>query len=90
MNKIKTKKDAQALVDKMVATGEEIVLWDEVNSSRAMKVEADAEFGLWCVLTFTDGVTGMVDVYKAYRAEAVEAIFTNRKNVNKLNELENF
>ena len=88
MNKIKSKKDAQALVEKMVATGTELQLWDEINSSRIMIVEAHTELISKCVLTFVDSVTGMIDRYTAYKTEAVEAIYTNRKDVNRLNDLE--
>lgn len=88
MNKIRTKRDAKALVEKMLANPDlEIHLWDEMESSRGMKLTADAEYEMWCRIELVDYVTGQLWNRSEYVSEAVEAIWTNRKNVNKLNDL---
>lgn len=88
MNKIKSFKDANQLVKKMMENPElEIRLWDEFESNRIMSVEADAEYPMWCYITFLDTVNDTRTRYNAYVSEAEEAIWHNRKNVNKLNDL---
>lgn len=88
MNKIKSFKNANELVKKMLADPElQIQLWNEMDSNRIMSVEADKEYDLWCWITLIDTVNGTETRYHAYVSEAEEAIWHNRKNVNKLNDL---
>lgn len=88
MKKITSFKNANELVKKMLENSElRIQLWDEVDSNRIMSLEKDEEFELWCFITLEDTVNGTVKKYHAYVSEAEEAIWHNRKNVNKLNDL---
>lgn len=88
MNKIKSFKDANELVKKMMENPElGIQLWNEFDSSRIMFVEADAEYPLWCYITLLDTVNDTRTRYNAYVSEAEEAIYRNRKDVNRLNYL---
>ena len=88
MKKITSYKNADELVKKMLENPElRIQLWDEVESNRMMSLEKDEEFELYCYMTLEDTVNGTVTKCPAYVSEAQEAIWHNRKNVNKLNDL---
>lgn len=89
MKKITKLTDAGELVKKMAENPElQIILWDEMDSNRIMSVEADPEMmGIWCKMTFEDTVNGTVTRQGGYFSEARQAIWENRKNVNKLNDL---
>ena len=91
MNKIRTKKDAGELVRKMGQNPDiQIILWDEMDSNRIMSAVEDPEMmGIWYKMTFEDTVNGTVTRQGGYFSEAREAIWQNRKNVNRLNDLAN-
>lgn len=85
MKKITSYKIAEELVNKMVETGKEIILWDEVNSNRIAKVNADN--GSMLEVLFTDTVNGKVCRMDMYRCELKTTLWENRADVNKLNDL---
>ena len=86
MAKIRTKKDAENLVLEMLENPDmEIVLWDEVDSNRIMSLTKDEEFIFLCNIHYFDTVNGKNFTERRYISEAREAIWENRKNVNKLN-----
>lgn len=88
MNKIKSRKDAGDLVKKMIENpGIQIRLWDEMDSNSIISVERDKEFDMWCYVTQIDTVNGTEERLHHYVSEVAEAIWNNRKDVNKLNDL---
>lgn len=89
MKKITSHQDAEDLMFKMLENPElRIQLWDDVDSNRIMSLVKDEEYELWCVVVLEDTVNGTVIRQNAYISEAEEAIWHNRKNVNRLNDLE--
>lgn len=85
MKKITSYKIAEELVNKMVETGKEIILWDESRSNRIAKVDADN--GILLEVLFTDTVNGEVYRRDMYRGELKTALYENRADVNRLNDL---
>ena len=92
MNKIKKLADAGMLVKKMIENPElKIILWDEPESNRIMSIIPCPEMlGIWCGMVLEDTVNGTETRKGVYFAEARQAIWENRKNVNELNDLANF
>lgn len=88
MNKIKSFKNAQELVNKMLDDANvEIVLWDEMESNRIISVERDSEYSLWCWMRAVDTVNGTYESIHVYISDVAELVYDNRKDVNKLNDL---
>ena len=88
MNKIKSFKNAEELVNKMLDDADvEIVLWDEMESNRIISVERDTEYSLWCWMRSVDTVNGTYEWIHVYISDVVELVYDNRKDVNKLNDL---
>lgn len=85
MKKITSYKIAEELVNKMVETGKEIILWDEIQSNRIAKVNSDN--GSLIEVLFTDTVNGEVYRRDMYRGELKTALWQNRADVNRLNDL---
>ena len=85
MKKITSYKVAEELANKMIKTGEEIILWDEVDSNRIMKVEADN--GTLFEVILIDTVNDDMFRRDMYIGELVTVLFENRKDVNRLNNL---
>ena len=85
MKKITSYKVAEELANKMIKTGEEIILWDEMDYNRVMEVVADNEGLLEVILT--DTVNGTMFRRNMYIGELVTVLFENRKDVNRLNNL---
>lgn len=85
MKKITSYKVAEELANKMVKTGKEIILWDEVDSNRIMKVEADN--GTLFEVILIDTVNNDMFRRDMYIGELITALFENRKAVNRLNDL---
>lgn len=86
MKKITSHKIAFELVDKMIETGAEIILWDEVDGNRIAQVVSN-EDGYFLEVVLVDTVYG--DQYHKYmdRADLEYLIWKNRKDVNRLNDL---
>lgn len=89
MKKIRSYKDAEMLVNKMLNDADvEIQLWDEIESNRIIAAERDTEYELWCWMKALDTVNGTVEWIHVYVADVTELIWNNRKDVNRLNDLE--
>ena len=85
MKKITSHTIAEELVDKMVETGKEIILWDENHSNRIAKVDVDN--GSFLEVLLIDTVNDEVFRRDMYRSELKTILWSNRANVNKLNDL---
>ena len=85
MKKITSYKVAEELANKMIKTGEQIILWDEMDYNRVMEVVADNEGLLEVILS--DTVNGNMFRRNMYIGELVRILFENRKDVNRLNDL---
>ena len=89
MNKIKSFKNAQELVDKMLNDSDiHIVMWDGVESNRVVSAEPDMEYPQWCWLNAVDSVNGTYEHVHVRVADFAQFVFTVRKNINELNNLE--
>ena len=90
MNKIRTLIDARTLVAKMMQNPElQIILGDDIDANCVMSVAPHPESDIWCKMTFIDSVNGRETHRSGYIVEARRAIWESRKNVNRLNDLEN-
>lgn len=85
MKKITSYKVAEELANKMVKTGKEIILWDDTDFNRIIKV--GAVNGTLLEVIVTDTVNGDMFRGDMYIGELITELFKNRKAVNRLNDL---
>lgn len=91
MKSIRSKLDAKKIVNELLKNPElDIILWDSVRSNRIISLEVDEEFDFCCNVTYIDTVNGTASHKNVHISEIVEAIWYNRKDVNRLNDLSAF
>ena len=84
--KIKSLKDAKALVEELINNPEKtILLFDTETANCRISIEPDTDFDDYCYIKYEDTVNGTEYTRNEYRSDVVREIYNHRKTVNALN-----
>lgn len=89
MNCIRSKADAQAVVNHIVSTADPITIWEVPGSIRVIVKISDVDNGYGYYVTYHEDTTGEDWSQFHYPAEVTEAIWRNRKYINSSGQLDN-